>query len=218
MMESLVARATDLLAAIAGRRLPVSDEIEIATLVFLAVLLGILATVGLVSHLRGWATPEVERRLRALEGGGEARRELGSILRASDLAELEGLGIGSRWLRDLSLMQRLERLLGQAGFTMSPGEFLGCVALAATAGGLAAYLLGWRDPRLVLLVLIGAAVPVAWLWQRRGQRFQQFSEQLPAALGLMAGSLRAGHAYSAAVRLVGEELPDPVASEFHTMA
>jgi len=48
----------------------------------------------------------------------------------------------------------------------------------------------------------------------RERRSLQLSGQLPDALDMMVRSLRAGHGVTAAMRLVAEEMPLPVAMEF----
>ena len=46
------------------------------------------------------------------------------------------------------------------------------------------------------------------------RRVAQFEEQFPEAIDLMSRALRAGHAFTTALSMVGEELPDPVGGEF----
>jgi tight adherence protein B len=66
----------------------------------------------------------------------------------------------------------------------------------------------------VLSGLIGGSLPYFYLLRKRHQRFQQFEQQFPDALDMMTRSIRAGHALSGAIGLVGEEMPDPVGQEF----
>ena len=49
---------------------------------------------------------------------------------------------------------------------------------------------------------------------RRRSRFKQFAKQLPDALELIARALRSGHSLAAALHVVAEEMPDPIAMEF----
>jgi tight adherence protein B len=53
-----------------------------------------------------------------------------------------------------------------------------------------------------------------YLRYKRRKRFHKFEEQLPEALDLIARSLKAGHAFSSGLRLVSEEMEDPVSFEF----
>ncbi len=44
-----------------------------------------------------------------------------------------------------------------------------------------------------------------------------FEEQFPEAIDLMARALRAGHALTTALQMVGDEIPDPVGTEFRLL-
>lgn len=76
---------------------------------------------------------------------------------------------------------------------------------AYRAGGIVAGLLS---------ALIAGSLPYFYLLRKRHQRFQQFEQQFPDALDMITRSIRAGHALSGAIGLVGEEMPDPVGQEF----
>jgi tight adherence protein B len=49
---------------------------------------------------------------------------------------------------------------------------------------------------------------------KRRSRLKRFEENFPEALDLMARAVRAGHAFSTGIKMVAEELPDPVGPEF----
>ena len=55
---------------------------------------------------------------------------------------------------------------------------------------------------------------IVFVLQKRRNRFEQFEQDLPEALDLMVSALRAGHSLVAALRLVAQESPDPIGSEF----
>jgi tight adherence protein B len=44
-----------------------------------------------------------------------------------------------------------------------------------------------------------------------------FERQIPEALDLMGRALRAGHAFPTAVKMVGDEMPEPIAKEFRIL-
>jgi tight adherence protein B len=67
----------------------------------------------------------------------------------------------------------------------------------------------------VAAVFIGL-MPIAWLLLKEVNRGIKFEEQLPEALDFISRALRAGHGLSSAIIMVGEELPDPIGSEFKT--
>jgi tight adherence protein B len=65
-----------------------------------------------------------------------------------------------------------------------------------------------------LLALAGFALPFVVLRQKRIARLRKFEEQFPEALDLIARSLKAGHAFSAGLKMVADELDEPVGPEF----
>jgi tight adherence protein B len=83
--------------------------------------------------------------------------------------------------------------------------FLGVVGMAVSHSPLPMYPLGG---------VLGAALPWGWLLFRRRSRFKRFGKQLPDALELIARALRSGHSLAAALHVVSEEMPDPIAMEF----
>ena len=58
------------------------------------------------------------------------------------------------------------------------------------------------------------SLPILWLMFTRNRRFKAFAKQLPAALELISRALRAGHSLQAGFNLAGEEMTDPLGSEF----
>lgn len=59
--------------------------------------------------------------------------------------------------------------------------------------------------------------PYLYLYILRETRFRRFDALLPEAVDLMARGLRAGHAVTAVLEMVGNEVADPVGSEFRAM-
>ena len=66
---------------------------------------------------------------------------------------------------------------------------------------------------LVPAALVGAA-PSGYLYWLKNQRMKHFNQQLPEALELVSRALKAGHAFSVGLKLVGEEAADPIGIEF----
>ena len=65
----------------------------------------------------------------------------------------------------------------------------------------------------LLGVLLGA-IPTLFLRWKRTQRLNRFEELFPEALTLMTRAMRAGHTFVAALGMVADELPQPIAGEF----
>jgi len=154
----------------------------------------------------------VTERRRARERLGVAPRpspasgQLSSLAaRAAEAAE----GVLDRKGRRLALGAMLE----QAGVALRPGEFVVLVASSAVAALVLGHLL--VGP-LFGLVAAGATLLIARLVldQRTTRRRRAFGDQLGDALGLMAGSLRAGYGLLQAVDTVAREAEEPTSAEF----
>jgi tight adherence protein B len=61
---------------------------------------------------------------------------------------------------------------------------------------------------------LGFALPFVVLNIKRGRRMRAFEEQFPEGLDLIARALKAGHAFATGLKMVADEMPDPVGPEF----
>ena len=126
-------------------------------------------------------------------------------VKATEFAE-RGL---ARHDRDQALAVALER----AGIDMRAPEF---VVLAAAASLGAAFVGGLLGGPVVALIGVGLTVGAfaAVVSRKTAKRRQQFEEQLPDTLSLLAGSLRAGHSLPQAVDALVQEAQSPTKEEF----
>jgi tight adherence protein B len=110
-------------------------------------------------------------------------------------------------------LRAIELLLYRAGRPMTLSRFL------TLSGGLAAgaALLGAMLGVTPAPALVGF---LPWIVVRRlkKRRMKAFDQEFPQALALFSRALRAGHSMSAALQMVGSELPDPVGPEFALVA
>ena len=118
----------------------------------------------------------------------------------------------------------LVRYYRQAGLEGSPLRALIMVGLASVMLWLGSFFL-LRSGNMAGLVLNAmVALPASvlicglgfWVWlnRKRSKRLKQLEEQMPLALDVINRALRAGHPVVSAVRLAGEEMGDPIGSEF----
>ncbi len=160
-------------------------------------------------------SPEVERiqrRLRVMTVGQHRKADV-TLLKQRLLSATPGL---QRLLVRLPKVQQLDRLLLQAGSNKSVAHLLIVCLLAGFGGILAGVLLRWP---LFWAVLAGAALavlPVLSLTWLRARRARQIGAQLPDALDMISRALRAGHAFPAALAMVGDQAQEPIAGEFKT--
>ena len=75
-----------------------------------------------------------------------------------------------------------------------------------------------RMPWFAMVCAIGAAaVPFIIVRIAESRRVQQFEDQFPQAIDLIASSLRAGHALTTGVLMVADEVQDPLGAEFRLL-
>ena len=60
----------------------------------------------------------------------------------------------------------------------------------------------------------GFALPFLLLDRKRGKRMRAFEEEFPEALDLISRALKAGHAFATGLKMVADEMAEPVGPEF----
>jgi tight adherence protein B len=61
---------------------------------------------------------------------------------------------------------------------------------------------------------LGFALPFVFLSFKRTRRLRAFEEQFPEGLDLISRALKAGHAFATGLKMVADEMPEPVGPEF----
>jgi tight adherence protein B len=176
-------------------------------LIFLAVTAGLVAV---VVHRGGQGARQLQKRLHDLRGhGGEgAQVEAVRDMRYSSIPWVDQM------LRRMSVGQRLELLLYQAGMTMRVGVLVLLIAGFGMGGYFAGLLFFHRIAPALLCMVLATPVPYLYVRLQKGKRMKAFSEEFPDALDLLVSALRAGLSFSAALQIVAEESPEPVRGEF----
>ncbi|MEO7272771.1 MAG: type II secretion system F family protein [Vicinamibacterales bacterium] len=144
-----------------------------------------------------------------------------SVVTAALLRERERLSDMGAFDAVLARMGRvtdpMQRTLSQAGMNVTVGTVLlamGCLGLLGYVG--ATWFL--HMPLVSLLVGFAAAyLPYGIVKMKRTRRMFKFEEQFPEAIDLLARALRAGHALTTGLSMVGEEMADPVGPEFRLL-
>ncbi len=115
------------------------------------------------------------------------------------------------------VVRPLRKLIEQAGVRTTVGVVVLSSALLAAIGLLAGeWLLRSAWVGLILAGLAGC-IPAGVLVWMRGRRTARFEELFPEAIDLLSRALRAGHAFTTALGMVAEELPQPIAGEFRLL-
>lgn len=158
---------------------------------------------------KGPEKTRIAKRLQAISAGN--RGEATTLAKKRLLAESPEL---QSLLLSIPRVQLLDRLLLQSGLNLSVASFLGITIVAAIVGILIALYFGVPLLILVLFALAAGVLPWMFVLRAKAKRMTVIENQLPDALDLMGRAMRAGHAFPSALRMVGNEMPEPIASEF----
>jgi tight adherence protein B len=181
-----------------------------SVLVFVAVVLLVEGAYLWWNDVRGPEAQQMERRLRMMSAGVHDEQST-SVLKQRMLSSSPGI---QKLLLGLPRVHRLDRLLEQSGLTWSVAQYL-VLTLALMVGAVLGVALLTKNPwLLVAAAVVGALLPLGYILRARLRRLRRIEVQLPDALDLMARALRAGHAFPSALKMVGEEMSDPIAREF----
>ena len=183
---------------------------------FFCILAIVLVATALGLHvLESQRKKQVTGILRTLEGKPRAEGESNILLDPPDPDNLL-----ERLAASLNIAQTLEATLVQSGLNWPVNQLLGGMAIAAVAG----IILGWWVNLFVFWplssLLFGAALgalPYGYVRFKRQRRMAAFEEQFPEALDFLARSMRAGHAFSVSLEMLGAESPEPLGQEFRTL-
>lgn len=119
-----------------------------------------------------------------------------------------------QFLFKLSLTKKLDALLLHSGELWTVAKFFKMTALSAFVAGFVCVLLNFNFAIVIMVALLATLLPLLYVLRLKNKRLARFEEQLPEAIDTICRSLRAGHAFNSAFTLVGEELADPIATEF----
>jgi tight adherence protein B len=108
----------------------------------------------------------------------------------------------------------LKRLLDQADLHITPSRLIMFSVMAGILAALAVSILSISLPLIIMGGVAAASLPFVHVWWKRKKRFDSFLELLPDALELISRALGAGHAFSEALLMISQEMPEPIAGEF----
>ena len=183
----------------------------IVVLVFVAVLLLLESLYVMWRSHRGPEAMKLQARLHALSATRD-RTPQTQLLRQRMLSDLP---IMERFLQSLPRIRAVDRMILQSGLSWTVSKLLlacvvtGVLVWVATAMGAHQSLLMGAAAGLVL-----GSAPLMYVHYMRSQRLAKLERQLPDALDLITRALRAGHAFSSALKMAGEEMTEPIEREF----
>ena len=188
----------------------------ILILVGLAFIVGVAAVLG--GYLGVTKGPEMmaQRRLESrlqdvmkpVEEHRGASKELFKESKAGPLPAIDN------FIRGTSQGTAVSRWIEQTGVKMTISALL---LIALFSGVVIALLvtMGVRAPwGLPVGAAAGFALPFMVLNYKRGKRLRTFEEAFPEALDLISRALKAGHAFATGLKMVADEMAEPVGPEF----
>ena len=178
-------------------------------LVFFAVF---LLVQGMMVPVFGEATRMRKRLLARLDTvTSTGQPDFASLLREKQLQRLSPL---EQRLETLPALARFARLIEQTGRTTPVYRVLTLSLLLGAIGAL----FGWsmtRELSWSTMLAVGACtLPYFKILRDRARRMAKIEEQLPDALDVVKRALKAGHPFTQALKLVAEDMEDPIRQEF----
>jgi tight adherence protein B len=182
-------------------------------LMFVAVVLALEGAYTVWASKNSAEAKRVAARLRQLEGASEEtpltieRKEAEKRWHWLDDGVIAGLPRGE------TLLAYMET----SGTGRSVGEMVIYSAVLGGLGLLVPFMFALPFVFSLLLGVLLAVVPWFVLAYHRSERIKLFERQIPEALDLMGRAMRAGHAFPTAVKMVGDEMADPIGKEFRIL-
>jgi len=187
------------------------------TIASIVAFVGVTGLIGAVFMLMdGSDSNNVEDRLDILAGKKKlnADGKATTVNREALLKEgMEGLtGFAGKLVERFS---NLKLLFVQADTPIKPESFVLIMGGCGVGGLLISIIARAPLPVYPLAFICCSMLPFGWLMFKRNKRFARFAKQLPDAMELIARALRSGHSLSASMKVVVDELPDPISKEFN---
>ncbi|MGD2073369.1 MAG: type II secretion system F family protein [Gammaproteobacteria bacterium] len=185
------------------------DMMIFLVMVFVAVSLLATSVIVPAFGLETKAARRLRDRIQAVADGMDA--EAVSLVRENRLRRLSPW---ERRIESLPGMEHLAQLIEQAGRSIPAYRLVSLMLGVALAAAVAVMVVMGS---LVLALMAGFACglfPLLKLRIERSKRLARFEEQLPESLDIMSRALRAGHPFVETLKLVADEMDDPIAREF----
>ena len=148
---------------------------------------------------------------------GELSVPISSLLKEIETDKPTGL---KGLLKSLQFSKHAQQQIQQAGLSWSSTRLMAAMGLAMIPGlgigALIPFLLNGPITALVLASIFGMS-PYLYIRHKRSKRLATLEEQFPESLDFLARSMRAGHAFSISLEMVGDEIQDPLGQEFRAL-
>ena len=126
----------------------------------------------------------------------------------------EGEGLG------LNIIGRIEKLLSESCLGWTPTRLAITMSVTFAIGAVGSMWIPIVSPPALRALLVGlctAFLPLLYVKRKRNKRIEELETQLPDALDFLSRSMRAGHAFTISLEMVGEEIHEPLGPEFKAL-
>jgi tight adherence protein B len=117
--------------------------------------------------------------------------------------------------------EHFTKLIGESGLEWNVAKFYTLTGIVFAVGVTAAALIDSQSlpltARATVGGVLGALLPIMYVKRKRASRIAALEAQLPDALDFLARSMRAGHAFTISLEMVGQEMQDPLGHEFRSL-
>jgi tight adherence protein B len=182
-----------------------------AVVTFLAVVLALEGAYNLWSSGRSPEARRITARLEALSGEASAAASIERNLAPTRMLRLNAL------LASVGFGQRMHRFISASAVAVSPAELLLMSAALGMLGLVLPGLFGKPPTFGAALGLVLAVLPWWRVASRRSKRIERIEHQFPEALDLMGRAMRAGHSFPSAVKMVADEMAEPLGRDFRIL-
>lgn len=177
---------------------------------FLAFFL-IMSIAALLRSGKAEADDKVKKRLRNFAMEEADTDSIDLILKRTSMSDVPWF---NRMLEKISFASNLKKTIKQGNAKGSAGVYLLICAILAFVGMYIGFVVAQKWWVGLLMGAILGYLPLAYVGRLKAKRMDRFQTQLPEALDLMSRALKAGHTFGGAMRMVADELEDPIAGEF----
>lgn len=119
-----------------------------------------------------------------------------------------------------AVYNKLNLILTESGMDWTMSRLLVFTGAAFAVGVILGGVVPFQAPIALKSMAAGCALgwlPLFYVKRVRGKRLDGMEAQLPDALDFLARSMRAGHAFTISLEMVGEEIADPLGQEFRAL-
>ena len=180
---------------------------------------GVFAVVALLLMASGSGASQQAKQVQAtLESAlaTESREARDQIVNLRKNEQFSAIPWINNRLGKLEIGPKLQALIHQANLKWTAGTLL---AMCAGCFAAPAFVVHLKTDNTLIALLVGivfAFAPFAFVLFKRSTRFKAFEKELPQACDLMVSALRAGQSLIAAMGMVSRECTDPLGGEFRT--